>query len=126
MKLCFCMFYILFFGIGFASGDVSLDDEFIVVDGIRVRKSEQMKVRIEQKGKEEQRRIKDRSEEEDARLYNESKDITKHLPNKCQGWLINKLLVLVFNLDLKLIETNLYLAANNFSAEVIGIIYYSI
>ncbi len=76
-----------------------------------------MKIRIEQKGKEEQRRIKDRLEEEDARLYNESKDITKHLPNKCQGWLINKLLVHVFNLDLKLIETNLYLAAHNFSAE---------
>jgi hypothetical protein len=90
LKVCVSTtFYILLFCTGFTSGNVSIDDEFIVVDGIRVRKSDQIRVRSEQHMKEEQARIKYTLDGEDARLYNESEEITKNLPNKCQGLSMN-------------------------------------
>ena len=83
-------FCILLLAIGLMPENVfSIDDEFIVVDGINVRRSERMKVQTEQKGNEEQVKIKESLVEEEARLYNESEDITKYLPNKCQGLLMN-------------------------------------
>ena len=82
------LYIILLFFVGLMCEKVlSTDADVIVVDGIHVRRSEQIKVRTEQKRNEEQVRIKDSLAEEDARLYNESKDITKHLPNNCQGLL---------------------------------------
>ena len=93
MRVCenlyICMLYILLYfylcGIYLTSGSSGMNEEFIVVDGILIRKSDQINARSEHKTKKEQIRMKEKVDEEDIRLYNESRDITKHLPNKCQG-----------------------------------------
>ena len=85
MDLRICGFYTLYIPFLIAPLTLGINDEFIVIDGIRVRKSELINVRYEQRKKAEQARIKDNLEKEDAKLYNESEDITKHLPSKCQG-----------------------------------------
>ena len=76
---------LLFCGVTFIPKSIGVEDEFIVIDGIRVRKSDLVNDRLERKAKEEKSRMKDSLDEEDARLYNESKEITKRLPTKCQG-----------------------------------------
>ncbi|XP_028408781.1 protein canopy homolog 4-like [Dendronephthya gigantea] len=75
---------LLFCGVTFISENIGVEDEFIAVDGIRVRKLDQMNVRLEQKTKEEMLEMKDIFDEEEAKLYNESKEDTKKLPTKCQ------------------------------------------
>ena len=87
--LCSCIFITLWFLTNFTSGNMAIDDEFFLVDGIRVRKSDEINSRSEQQKKKEQARIENISDEEEARLYNESTEITKHLPTKCQGLRMN-------------------------------------
>lgn len=85
LKLCFCIFTTSLFLTKFTFGNMGIDDELILVDGIHVRKSDEINTRSEQQEKKEQARIENTLEEEEARLYNESSEITKHLPSKCQG-----------------------------------------
>ena len=85
LKLCLYALTILLHFTEFTGGNVGIDDEFILVDGIRVRKSDQMNTRFEQQKKKKQASIQNNLDEEEARLYNESTEITKDLPTKCQG-----------------------------------------
>ena len=86
LKQSYCIFITLLLLIAeFSSGKMGIDDDFIVLDGILVRKSDEINTRSEQQKKKEQANVKYTLEKEEARLYNESKEITKHLPSECQG-----------------------------------------
>ena len=108
LKQSYCIFTTLLLLIAeFSSGKMGIDDDFIILDGILVRKSDEINTRSEQQKNKEKANVKYTLEKEEARLYNESKEITKHLPSECQGLQMNNLMICKLY-DLSRSETSQY------------------